>query len=274
MTAPPAQEPWQLQLHLDDFEGPLDLLLHLIRRHELSILDIPIAFITAEYLRYLEDMEVAQLDVAGEYLVMAATLLHIKSRTLLPRPETDDTDDTDGEFQEDPREALIRRLLELQRFQDAGNWLATRSQYGRDRFFRPSRAEHYRESAGPAELLPATVYQLLRALTRLAKEKKRSEVLHEVTEEKLSMRDTLLKVVDHLNDHPRSTFLQIAWSAWPEPGRRELVIVFLSLLELAKLRVVKLFQSRLTFHGLVVERAVIDKDEVSLRLEGLEEEDA
>ena len=100
-------------VRLDNFEGPLDLLIHLIKRNELNVYDIPIALITGQYLEYLELMHELNLDVAGEFLVMAATLIHIKSRTLLPRPDPAQEDP-----EEDPREALVRRLLEHQRYPD------------------------------------------------------------------------------------------------------------------------------------------------------------
>ena len=111
------------QVKLDAFEGPLDLLLHLIRKSELNIYDIPIALITEQYLGYITLMQELNLDVAGEFLVMAATLIHIKSRTLLPRP--DPTQD-DGGPEEDPREALVRRLLEHQKYKAAAELLHDR----------------------------------------------------------------------------------------------------------------------------------------------------
>src|SRR6188508_1411415 len=105
-------------VRLINFEGPLDLLLHLIKKHEVDIYDIPIALITAQYLEYLDLLAELNLDLAGEFLVMAATLIHIKSRTLLPRP-----DPTQEDPEEDPREALVRRLLEHQRFKAAAELL-------------------------------------------------------------------------------------------------------------------------------------------------------
>src|ERR671914_1899062 len=105
-------------VRLQNFEGPLDLLLHLIKRHELNIYDIPITLITKQYLEYIDLMQELNLDVAGEFLVMAATLIHIKSRTLLPRPDPAQEDP-----EEDPREALIRRLLEHQKFKAAAELL-------------------------------------------------------------------------------------------------------------------------------------------------------
>src|SRR5437868_3582202 len=105
-------------IRLMNFEGPLDLLLHLIKKNELNVYDIPISIVTQQYLDYLDLMQEMNLDVAGEFLVMAATLIHVKSRMLLPRP-----DPTQDDPEEDPREALIRRLLEHQRFKAAAELL-------------------------------------------------------------------------------------------------------------------------------------------------------
>ena len=115
--------PTPITVKLDAFEGPLDLLLYLIRKNELNIYDIPIALITEQYLHYIELMQELNLDVAGEFLVMASTLIHIKSRMLLPRPEPALDDDGD---EEDPREALVRRLLEHQKFRAAAEQLHER----------------------------------------------------------------------------------------------------------------------------------------------------
>jgi segregation and condensation protein A len=131
------------QVKLDAFEGPLDLLLHLIRRHELDIYDIPIALITEQYLAYIELMQEMDLDVAGEFLVMASTLIHMKSRTLLPRPPADSEE---GEPEEDPREALVRRLLEHQKYRAAAELLHEREALRSAQFTRPD--ERVAEAAG------------------------------------------------------------------------------------------------------------------------------
>src|SRR5215510_14510249 len=114
----------QFQLTLPNFEGPLDLLLHLIREHRLDIFDIPIALITQKYLEYLARMREINLDIAGEFLVMASTLAHIKSRLLLPRQEIQG--DLEPEEQSDPRAELVRRLLEYQKYRDAAQALCAR----------------------------------------------------------------------------------------------------------------------------------------------------
>src|SRR5918994_7373372 len=121
-------------VRLDNFEGPLDLLLHLIKKSELDIYDIPITLITQQYIEYIDLMQELNLDVAGEFLVMASTLIHIKSRMLLPRP--DPTQD-DGEVEEDPREALIRRLIEHQKFKAAAELLHDRETLRGAQFTRP-----------------------------------------------------------------------------------------------------------------------------------------
>src|SRR4029079_5974043 len=122
------------QVKLDTFEGPLDLLLHLIRTNEVNIYDIPIAMITEQYLKYIELMQELNLDLAGEFLVMAATLIHIKSRTLLPRP---DPSQEDAGPEEDPREALVRRLLEHQKYKAAAELLHDREARRGAQFGRP-----------------------------------------------------------------------------------------------------------------------------------------
>src|SRR6188508_3359808 len=119
-------------VRLQNFEGPLDLLLHLIKKHEVNIYDIPIALVTHQYLEYIDLMQEMNLDVAGEFLVMAATLIHIKSRTLLPRPDPAQEDP-----EEDPRDALIRRLLEHQKFKAAAELLHERETLRSAQWTRP-----------------------------------------------------------------------------------------------------------------------------------------
>src|SRR4051794_28846401 len=124
-----------LPVRLTNFEGPLDLLLHLIKKHEVNIYDIPIALITQQYLDTIQVMQELDLDIAGDYLVMAATLIHIKSKMLLPRPET--AAGVDGEPEEDPRDALVRRLLEHQKFKAAAGLLHEREQLRAAQWLRP-----------------------------------------------------------------------------------------------------------------------------------------
>src|SRR6185295_14242347 len=143
---PPASDfessPEAYSVKLDAFEGPLDLLIHLIKKHEVSIYDIPIALISRQYLAYVEMMQELNLDTVGEFLVMAATLIHIKSKMLLPRPESAE----DGEPEEDPRDALVRRLLEHQKFKAAAELLHEREQVRSAQWHRPD--ERIAEIAG------------------------------------------------------------------------------------------------------------------------------
>src|SRR2546426_7847986 len=125
------------RIRLDEFEGPLDLLLHLIKKNEINIYDIPIALITKQYLDYISTMKSLNLVVAGEFLVMAATLIHIKSRMLLPVEAEGDEEDEAGE---DPRAELVRRLLEYKQFKEAAGELVQRGQQWRGGFRRPAGA--------------------------------------------------------------------------------------------------------------------------------------
>jgi segregation and condensation protein A len=258
-----------LEVTMEGFEGPLDLLLHLIRKHEIDITNIPIAFITEEYLRYLDAMQSLDLGVAGEYLVMAATLLQIKSQMLLPQAASVDSDDGD-EDGEDPRAALVARLLEYQRYKDAAGRLGGRELMGRDVFARPSRANAYEADAGPPDLLPVSLYQLLEALNRLLTDRP-AEKLHEITPAGISLRATIARIAEHLQEHPRVTLLELVYLHGPEPTRNDIVITFLALLELAKMRMVKLFQARISSNELFVERSVVDYEEVAQQLDGIEE---
>src|SRR5262249_24948156 len=147
---------YRLELKAAGFEGPLDLLLHLIQEHQLDILDIPVSFITQKYLEYIALMRVLSIDVASEYLVMAATLAHIKSKMLLPTPPAGQDDEL-IEQEEDPRAELVRRLLEYQKYKTAAADLADRGTLGRDVF-----ARGVPESVpdGPAPLAPIGLFSL------------------------------------------------------------------------------------------------------------------
>lgn len=162
------------QVALDVFEGPLDLLLHLVKKHELEILDIPIAFVTQKYLEYLDAMQRLDIDVAGEYLVMAATLCHLKSRELLPNPEPEPTEelDEDAPIEEiDTRAELIKRLLEYQKYKEAANRLGDRPVVGRNVWGRGTALEDALAEGIDAEavapLAPFPVHRLIEALDRL-----------------------------------------------------------------------------------------------------------
>lgn len=251
-----------LRLSLDAFEGPLDLLLHLIRKHQLDIFDIPVAFVTEEYLKYLEDAAESDLGVAGEYLVMATTLLQIKSAMLLPKPERDD----DEEDEEDPREALIRRLLIYQSFKDAAERINARERLFRDVFPRPEGPTKPLPPRTIDDLEPPNIFELIGAYQALLRAK-RSPPVHEVTRHELSIKDSILRIAQYLDATPRTTFDQLVAIAPHEHVAHRAVITFMGLLEMAKLRLITLFQARLRSDDLIVERAVLALEEVALQLD-------
>ncbi|HXV81296.1 MAG TPA: segregation/condensation protein A [Candidatus Binatia bacterium] len=219
------------RVQLEIFEGPLDLLLHLIKKNEVSITDIPIATITEQYLATLEVMQSLNLDVAGEFLVMAATLIHIKSRMLLPIPDEED----DEEEGEDPRAELVRRLLEYQRFKDAADQLEQREILTRDVFVR---------SAAPAEEVPVpgfrelSVFELLLALKRVL-DRLPKDAVHEVTLEKITVREKMSLLLDRLRHGGKILFDSLFAEV---KSRMEVVVTFLAMLELVKIQAIRIFQ--------------------------------
>ncbi len=258
------------KINLDVFEGPLDLLLHLVKKHELDIFDISVSFITQRYLEYLELMRQLNLEVAGEYLLMAATLAHIKSRELLPSPDPTQADgpdaDDDGESDIDTRQELIRRLLEYQKYKDAAVNLGDRPVMGRNVWTRGSAAEDLlpEGEAGSAEapLAELGVFSLLEALTDVLS-RARVKLTHDVLIERLSITDRINHLVDRLETEGTFTFqscfefLNRDEDMGAEQARHEVVVTFLAILEMAKLRLIRIRQPE----GLIeiyVTRAVED----------------
>lgn len=228
---------------LPSFEGPLDLLLHLIREHKLDIFDIPIALITERYLEFLKMMEVLNLDIAGEFLVMAATLAHIKSRLLLPREESGDQEDE--EEGEDPREALVRRLLEHQKYVQAGTELGRRGVLGRDTFARAPSPETVAREDGPEGLADVSVFKLIEAFDKVLKAA-RVEVGQEIMIDRLSIGDAIHRISERLEGGARVSFASLfeAQAGEPRPERHRVVVTFLAILEMVKLRLLRVFQER------------------------------
>jgi segregation and condensation protein A len=231
--APEALDP-NFRIELPNFEGPLDLLLHLIRKHELDILDLPISFITDKYLEYLGLMENLNLDVASEYLVMAATLAHIKSKMLLPRPPEDQGDDELDEL--DPRAELIRRLLEYQKYKTVAADLGQRAIAGRDVF---SRGTPPPTADGPAPLAKVSVFKLLDALKKIA-ERVNASISLEVDAERMSIQERIGGLVDLLRERRRCRFDELFEDV---STSYDLVVTFLALLEMAKMRLASIYQT-------------------------------
>lgn len=231
--APEALDP-NFRITLPNFEGPLDLLLHLIRKHELDIRDLPIAFITDKYLEYLGLMNRLNLDVASEYLVMAATLAHIKSKTLLPRPPEDQDDEEGDEI--DPRAELIRRLLEYQKYKQVAEDLGARAIAGRDVFSRGTEAP-VSDAAQP--LARFSVFKLIDALKKVAA-RINADISLEVDAERMTIQERIGSLVELLRDRRRCRFDELFEGV---TSSYELVVTFLALLEMAKMRLASVYQT-------------------------------
>lgn len=237
----------------------MDLLLHLIKKNEVSITDIPIAAITEQYLATLELMESLSLDVAGEFLVMAATLVHIKSRMLLP-PGDEEADEDEGN---DPRDELVRRLLEYQRFKEAAEQLEQREILSRDVFVRSAAPV---EDVAPRGFREVSVFELLGALKRVI-DRLPKDVFHEVTLEKITMREQMTLLLDRLRTL-RSLYFEALFDG--VKSRMEVVVTFLAMLELVKVRAIRIFQEEMAGPIMIeaatgmdeaAERAVLDETE-------------
>jgi segregation and condensation protein A len=223
--------PDALEVILEAFEGPLDLLLYLIRRQNLDILDIPVAEITRQYTDYIELMHELKLELAAEYLVMAAILAEIKSRLLLPRPASEDA------IEDDPRAELVRRLQEYERFQKAAADLDALPRQERD--FMPVRVD-----AGERKVVrmppPVDLRELLLALKDVLR---RADLLsrHEIQRDALSVRQRMADVLSRLRGeafHPFESLFD------PAEGRRGIVVTFIALLELAKEHLIEIVQEQ------------------------------
>ena len=222
--------PDALEVILDAFEGPLDLLLYLIRRQNLDILDIDVAEITRQYLGYIELMASIQLELAAEYLVMAAMLAEIKSRMLLPRQQSEDDDE------EDPRAELIKRLQEYERFKKAAEDIDELPRMGRD-IHRASA-----EAPDRDQQRPHPDVNIKELVTALADVLKRSEMFesHQVEMEKLSTRERMSQVMENLRDNQFVPFVALFTL---EEGRLGVVVTFLAVMELIKESLVEIVQS-------------------------------
>ena len=223
-------------LRLDNFEGPLDLLLHLIRKNEIDIYDIPIALITQQYIEYIELMKNLDLDTAGEFLLMAATLIHIKARTLVPRPESGTED---SEEAEDPREALVRRLIEHQKFKAAAELLHEKqtvrdAQWGRA-------DERLADLAGePFEReLEADLFGLLQAFQTVLK-RHRARPGVPLPAEEVSIETRTRQLMERLAITGACGFEDLFDG---DSSRIELVTTFLTVLEMIRLKLIRVFQS-------------------------------
>jgi len=223
---------------LDAFEGPLDLLLHLIRKNEVDIYDIPIALITRQYLDYLRLMKELDLDLAGDFLVMASTLLQIKSRMLLPTPEPEEGE---GEEQEDPRAELVHRLLDYQRYRDVGLELGARELLGREVFVRPCSEgcclEVLAADDGPLEL---DLFELSEAFNRLLALMPMARAHEVAAQDTLSIVDAINEILTRLDGQDSLEFDSLFLDGI---SRERMIVTFLALLELCRIKLLKILQN-------------------------------
>jgi segregation and condensation protein A len=223
--------PDALQVFLEAFEGPLDLLLYLIRRQNLDILDIPIAEITRQYMRYIELMRELQLELAGEYLLMAATLAEIKSRMLLPRPQSES-----GEEGHDPRAELVRRLQEYERFKQAAIDIETLPRVDRDTF--PASAELGERRV--VRLLPEVTLQEMLVALKDVLERADMFAHHHVSRERLSVRQRMSDVLGALRNQ---AFVEFTHLFRAEEGRMGVTVTFSAILELLREGLIEIVQA-------------------------------
>jgi segregation and condensation protein A len=222
--------PYALQVFLEAFEGPLDLLLYLIRRQNIDILDIPIAEITKQYVQYIELMKELQLELAGEYLLMAAMLAEIKSRMLLPRPETRDEDE------EDPRAELVRRLQEYERYKKAAEDIAELPRLERDVFVANAEAP---ERKVVTKLPDVTLKELLIAFHDVLKRAEMFSNLH-MQREPLSVRQRMSEILARIKTSNFTGFVDLFDA---EEGRMGVAVTFIAILELLKEAMIEVVQA-------------------------------
>ncbi len=222
-----------IQIQLEKFTGPLDLLLHLIKSQEMDIYDIRIVEITEQYLSIIDHMQQLDLDVAGEFLLMAASLLHIKSKMLLP------LSDEMSEEEEDPREELVKRLLEYQRYKNVAELFQQLPQLSRDVFVGQSGFVDCVEEGEDKSEVAIGIYQLADAFHKLIKDKP-PEIFHEVIKEPLSVADYVRHIVGKLTQEKRISFRELCSPG--EFSRSVLIVTFLATLELVKLCILRVEQ--------------------------------
>ena len=222
------------RIHVAEFDGPLDLLLYLIQRDKIDIHDIPIAPITRSYMEYLDLMQELNLDVAGDFMVMAATLIHIKSKMLVP---VDPTEAQGDEDQEDPREALVQRLLEFQRYKEAAGILHQQAQIRAATWTRPDTVLPSFDDTGE-EMLEAGLFDLISAFKELL-DRRRTLFAHEVESEGKSIEQRIEELLALLREGESLDFLELFAM---QETKADMIVTFLALLELIRLKQVKVYQ--------------------------------
>ena len=223
----------EYEVKLEMFEGPMDLLLHLIRKHKVDIYDIPIALIMNQYLEYLEVMRSLNIDVAGEFVEMAATLAYIKSRMLVPRIGLEEE-----EQEEDPRMELVRPLLEYVKIKEAARNLANGLQLDRDVYARNIPTEDLWGLEGSEEIAEVGLFALVSALQQVLK-RAEPEDLMEMSAETMRLKDRISQLMEILSGVSSITFQELFER---KVRKAEIILTFLAILELMRLQIVRAFQ--------------------------------
>jgi len=246
-----AQPPMSYQIKLEIFEGPMDLLLHLIKKHELNVYDIPIALITQQYLEYLGIMKSLDMEIAGEFLVMASTLTHIKSKMLLPPPENPEAED-DGI---DPRAELIRRLLEYKSFKEAASSLEDKEETWSRVYTRPGDTAPELPADDDPLLFDFHLFDLLSALKDVIARVPDSKF--EITTETVSITEKISQILARLEVADSILFADLFEGS---TSKMQVIGTFLALLELIKTRVAKAFQIE-QFGAIRIMKAVTERQD-------------
>ena len=224
------------KVQIDDiFEGPMDLLVHLIKKHEMDIYDIPIALITEQYLEYLQWMKAINIDVAGDFILMASTLTKIKSRMLLPVHE-DETED------EDPRLEIVKPLEEYLQMKSAANELISRNLLGEDTFVRnPNQEDHSMDQDG--KIIKVGLFELIDAFQTILEKISEHRGVDIITADSISVRDRIVQIVEIFETRKSVTFNEL----FPiNTNKSEVVVTFLAILEMVKLSLINIVQNTQT----------------------------
>lgn len=220
------------QIKLEDvFEGPMDLLLHLIRKNEVDIYDIPIALITRQYIEYIDLMKMMSIDFAGDFLVMASTLAQIKSRTLLPTHGNEDED-------EDPRMELTRPLIEYLQMKSVADQLAERDLLGEKTFARTYAEGEFKEFAGDDQIIQVGLFELIDAFQKILKSIPEDHRI-DLDADRVSVKERITEIVDLLEEKGTMTFAEFFAT---RAQRSEIIVTFLALLEMVKLNLIRIAQ--------------------------------
>ena len=224
------EKPYQVQLE-EIFEGPMDLMIHLIRKNDLDIYDIPIALITDQYLQYLELMQAMNIDYAGDFLLMASTLTQIKSRMLLPTHDGEEED-------EDPLQEITRPLLEYLRMKSAADQLIERNLLGENTFVRNPNRDEFLTNPDD-EFIKIGLFELIDAFQKILERIPDGHRV-ELTADEISVKDKISQIVEILEAKASITFLELFSD---NPDKHEVIITFLAILEMVKLTLIRIIQN-------------------------------